>query len=183
VAIIGQRKTAEERREAVLEAALEEFAARGLVGASTEAIAAKAGISQPYVFRLFGTKKDLFKAVITRCFRETLELFQRASEGKRGEEALEAMGRAYMNELLPDRTRLRGQMQAYAACDDSEIRAVVRDGYGDLATYVERVTGLPPAAVTRFFSQGMLLNVVASMELESSDEPWAQRLIAGCKDI
>jgi AcrR family transcriptional regulator len=183
VATTTERKSAEERREAVLEAALEEFAARGLAGASTEAIAAKAGISQPYVFRLFGTKKDLFKAVITRCFRETLELFQRASEGKRGEEALEAMGHAYMNELLPDRTRLRGQMQAYAACDDSEIRAVVRDGYGDLMTYVERVTGLPPAAVSRFFSQGMLLNVVASMELQSSDEPWAQRLIAGCKDI
>jgi AcrR family transcriptional regulator len=182
VAVTGQRKSAEERREAVLEAALEEFAARGLAGGSTEAIAAKAGISQPYVFRLFGTKKDLFKAVITRCFRETLDLFQRASEGKRGEDALEAMGHAYMNELLPDRTRLRGQMQAYAACDDSEIRAVVRDGYGDLVTYVERVTGLPPAAVTRFFSQGMLLNVVASMELESSDEPWAQRLIGGCKD-
>jgi AcrR family transcriptional regulator len=182
MATATERKSAEERREAVLEAALGEFAARGLDGASTEAIAAQAGISQPYVFRLFGTKKDLFKAVITRCFRETLELFQRASEGKRGEEALEAMGHAYMHELLPDRTRLHGQMQAYAACDDSEIRAVVRDGYGDLVTYVERVTGLPPAAVSRFFSQGMLLNVVASMGLESSDEPWAQRLIAGCKD-
>jgi AcrR family transcriptional regulator len=181
--VTAERKTKDERREDILDAAMAEFASRGLQGASTDEIARVAGISQPYVFRLFGTKKDLFKAVITRCFRDTLELFQRASEGKRGEEALEAMGHAYMNELLPDRTRLRGQMQAYAACDDSEIRAVVRDGYGDLMTYVERVTGLPPAAVSRFFSQGMLLNVVASMELQSSDEPWAQRLIAGCKDI
>jgi AcrR family transcriptional regulator len=183
VATTTERKSAEERREAVLAAALEEFAARGLDGASTEAIAAKAGISQPYVFRLFGTKKDLFKAVIARCFRETLARFQRASEGKRGEEALGAMGYAYVNELLPDRTRLRAQMQAYAACDDPEIRAVVRDGFGDLASYVERVSGLPPAAVSRFFSQGMLLNVIASMDLESSTEPWAQRLLAGCKDI
>jgi AcrR family transcriptional regulator len=181
--VTGQRKSAEERREAVLEAALEEFAAHGLDGASTEAIAAKAGISQPYVFRLFGTKKELFKAVISRCFRQTLEVFQRAAEGKRGDAALDAMGDVYMNELLPDRTYLRSQMQAYAACDDLEIRAVVRDGYGDLVTYVERVSGLPPAAVTRFFSQGMLLNVIASMGLESSDEPWAQRLLDGCKDI
>ena len=182
MAATAVRKTAEERREAVLDAALEEFAANGLSGASTEAIAAKAGISQPYVFRLFGTKKDLFTAVITRCFRETLELFQRAAEGKRGREALEAMGQAYMNELLPDRTRLRGQMQAYAACEDPEIRAVVRDGYGDLVTYAERVSGLPPAAVSRFFAQGMLLNVFASMGLENADEPWAARLLAGCKD-
>src|SRR6184192_2179031 len=81
MAVTAQRKSAEERREAVLEAALEEFAARGLEGASTEAIAAKAGISQPYVFRLFGTKKELFKAVVSRCFRQTLELFQRAAPG------------------------------------------------------------------------------------------------------
>src|ERR671934_2964413 len=97
--VTTERKTAEERREAVLDAALEEFALHGLGGASTEAIAAKAGISQPYVFRLFGTKKELFKAVTARCFRETLELFQRAAEGKRGEEALHAIGAAY-GELL-----------------------------------------------------------------------------------
>src|SRR5919204_5164932 len=112
------RQSAEERREAVLDAAQAEFAARGLHAASTEEIARAAGISQPYVFRLFGTKQELFKAVVVRCFRETLELFQRAAEGKRGEEALDAMGGAYVNELLPDRTRLRAQMQAYAACDD-----------------------------------------------------------------
>src|SRR5881227_2932002 len=152
MSISAERKTAEERREAVLDAALGEFAARGLDGASTEAIAVAAGISQPYVFRLFGTKKELFKAVISRCFRQTLELFQRAAEGKRGAEALEAMGKAYVNELLPDRTRLRAQMQAYAACEDDEIRTVVRDGYGDLVAYAERVSGLSPEATGRFFA-------------------------------
>src|SRR6188474_1290470 len=101
-----KRKSAEERREAVLDAALGEFAEHGLHGGSTEAIAAKAGISQPYVFRLFGTKKELFKAVVSRCFRQTLERFQRAAEGKRGAEALHAMADAYVNELLPDRTFL-----------------------------------------------------------------------------
>src|SRR2546423_9374294 len=121
MAITAQRKSADERREAVLEAALEEFAARGLDGASTEAIAAKAGISQPYVFRLFGTKKELFMAVIGRCFRQTLELFQRAAEGRRGEAAPKAMGDAYRNELLPDRTRPPPQMQAHAACQDDRI--------------------------------------------------------------
>src|ERR1044071_9759576 len=159
MAVTTQRKSAEERREAVLDAGLVEFAEHGLHGASTEAIAARAGISQPYVFRLFGTKKELFKAAVNRCFRETLETFQRAAEGKRGEEALEAMGTAYVERLLPDRTRLRAQMQAYAACDDPELCEVVRAGYGDLVSYAERVSGLPPARISRFFSQGMLLNV------------------------
>ncbi len=181
MAVPTQRKSAEERREAVLEAALDEFAVRGLEGASTEAIAAAAGISQPYVFRLFGTKKELFKAVVSRCFRQTLELFQRAAEGKRGQAALEAMGDAYVNELLPDRTRLRAQMQAYAACEDDEVREVVRNGYGDLVAYAERVSGLPPEAIGRFFASGMLLNVIASMGLQNLDEPWAARLVAGLK--
>ena len=176
-----QRKSAEERRDDILEAALVEFAERGLHGASTEEIARRAGISQPYVFRLFGSKKDLFKATVARCFRQTLELFQRAAEGKRGEEALRAMGQAY-EQLLVDRTRLRAQMQAYAACDDPEIREVVRDGYGDIAAYVERVSGLPAAEVSRFFANGMLMNVMASMDLYEKPEAWSQRLLAGCKE-
>ncbi len=176
----SQRLSAEERRESVLDAALVEFAERGLVGASTEAIAAKAGISQPYVFRLFGTKKALFKMVIARCFRETLETFQQAAEGKRGEDALEAMGKAYVDKLLADKVRLRGQMQAYAACDDPEIRDVVRNGYGDLVTYVERVSGLGSEQVSGFFATGMLLNLIASMGVEDMKEPWAARLLEGC---
>jgi AcrR family transcriptional regulator len=177
------RKTKEVRREEILDAALAVFAADGFEGASTDEIAAKAGISQPYVFRLFGTKKELFKAVVARCFRETLGEFQRAAEGLRGREALEAMGNAYQEKLLPDRVRLRAQMQAYAACDDPEIAAVVRAGYGDLVTYVERVSGLPPADVARFFAAGMLLNVVASLDLDASPEPWSLRLLEGCREM
>ena len=176
---VTERKTAEERREAVLDAALEEFARHGLGGASTEAIAAKAGISQPYVFRLFGTKKELFKAVVARCFRETLEVFQRAAEGKRGAAALDAMGAAYQAVLLQDRVYLKAQMRAYAACDDAEVCEVVRNGYGDLVAYAERVSGASSAEVTQFFAAGMLLNVLAAMGLEDGGEPWAGRLLEG----
>src|SRR5687768_6811608 len=91
------RRTAEERRETVLEAARAEFAVTGYRGTSTEAIAQRAGISQPYLFRLYGTKKELFLACIERGFSVTLEGFKEASEGLRGEKALEAMGRAYMD--------------------------------------------------------------------------------------
>jgi AcrR family transcriptional regulator len=177
------RQSAAERREEILEAALDEFAEHGFHGASTEAIARRAGISQPYVFRLFGTKQELFKAVVTRCFRETLEMFQRAAEGKRGKEALDAMGAAYGERLQTDRKRLQAQMQAYAACDDPEIRAVVRAGYGDLVAYAERVSGLEPNVVSAFFAAGMLLNVFASMGLTAGhSEPWADKLLAGLKE-
>ena len=178
------RLTAAERKDDVLDAALIEFAERGLEGTSTEDIARRAGISQPYLFRLFGTKKELYKASVTRCFRETLELFQRAAEGKRGEEALHAIGQAYVEQLETNRTWLRAQMQAYAASDDPEIRAVVRAGYGDLIAYVRRVGEADWPTVWTFFSTGMLLNVLASMQVNDAPEPWMQDLLDGCgKDL
>jgi AcrR family transcriptional regulator len=174
------RLSAAERRDDVLDAALVAFAAGGYEGTSTEDIAREAGISQPYLFRLFGTKKELFKATVARCFRRTLDAFQDAAEGLRGEEALHAIGRRYREQLLADRTYLRAQMQAYAACDDPEICRVVRDGYGDLVAYVERVSGLPSDHVAQFFATGMLLNVLAAMNVGDGGESWAQRLLEGC---
>jgi AcrR family transcriptional regulator len=184
MAVTTQRKSAEERREEILEAALVEFAAHGLEGGSTEAIARAVGISQPYVFRLFGTKKELFTATIERCMRGTLEMFRTASAGLKGEEALRAIGDAYVERLATDPTYLHSQMQAYAASDDPQIRDVVRKGYGELVEYVERVSGEPAEHVAHFFAKGMLLNVMASLDLLGADEGWAQRLIDGCrKDV
>jgi AcrR family transcriptional regulator len=179
--VATERKTKAERREEILDAALGEFAEKGLHGASTDEIARLAGISQPYVFRLFGTKKELYLESVRRCLRQTLELFQDASAGKTGEDALDAIGRAYMG-LLEDRTRLRAQMQAYADCDDDDVREVVRDGYGKLVEHVERVSGAEPERVRDFFAFGMLLNVFAAMDLLDQPEPWAKRLIASLKD-
>src|SRR5205823_15009288 len=96
---VTERKTATERRDEILEAALVEFAAHGLDGGSTEAIAKAAGISQPYVFRLFGTKKELFLATIDMCMRGTLVMFQSAAAGLKGEGALRAIGEVYMEPL------------------------------------------------------------------------------------
>jgi AcrR family transcriptional regulator len=177
---MSTRKTKEVRRDELLDAALEEFAEMGLHGASTEDIARRAGISQPYVFRLFATKKELFTAVAARCFRETLEMFQRAAEGKRGREALDAIGETYADRLWSKPISLQVQMQAYAACGDPDVCAVVRNGVGDLFAYVERVGGLADEQTAHFFAVGMLMNLIASMHLVQGVEPWADRLVAGC---
>ena len=78
------RQTAAERRVAVLDAATTEFAAKGLHGASTEDIARAAGISQPYLFRLFGTKKELYLATSQRAIEHLYQVFADAAAGKRG---------------------------------------------------------------------------------------------------
>lgn len=180
------RQTAEERREAVLEAARQEFARSGFHGASTDAIAREAGISQPYLFRLFGSKKELYLASVRRCFRRTLETLQSAAEGLRGEAALEAMGDAYSVLLSTDPTMLQAQLQSYAAAlEDEDVRSAVREGYGDLYTYVERVSGVDGPRLSRFFAMGMLHNVVGAMGLHEDSQPerWAARLMAGCREI
>jgi AcrR family transcriptional regulator len=163
--------SAEERREQVLEAALSEFAAKGLAGTSTEDVARAAGISQPYLFRLFPTKKALFLALVDRCFRRVENAFTGAAGDAVGEDALMAMGEAY-EKLLEDRTLLLLQMQAYAACDDPAIREATRSGFKELWALVERLTGLPFDQVVDFFAMGMLMNVAAAMDLPAVDERW-----------
>lgn len=182
MAVAHPRQTAEQRREAILLEAHVEFADMGFAGASTDTIARRAGISQPYLFRLFGTKKDLFIASVERSQAQTFGMFRRAAEGLSGEAALQAMGQAYVASIADDPVRLRSQMQSYAACQDTDVCAVVRKGFGELVEYVERVSGLPPQRVVRFFAKGMLLNVIASMHLLTAHEPWAQRLLDACRE-
>ena len=110
------RQTADARRASILDAATVEFAAKGLHGTSTEDVAKRAGISQPYVFRLFGTKKQLFAETCRQCMREVREAMASAAAGLDGEQAFEAMGDAYMELLAAEPRRLMLQMQMYAAC-------------------------------------------------------------------
>ena len=166
-----QRMPAAERRELVLDAAVAEFAAHGLAGTSTEDVARQAGISQPYLFRLFPTKKALFLELVDRCFRRIRDAFTAAVGDLTGEEALTAMADAY-EQLLEDRVLLLLQMQAYAACDDPEIRAATRAGFKRLWEIAERLTGLPFQTVVDFFAVGMLMNVAAAMDLPAVDERW-----------
>src|SRR6202161_1635376 len=137
-----QRMPAAERRELVLEAAMTDFAVGGLAGTSTEDVARRAGISQPYLFRLFPTKKALFVALVARWFQRVKDTFTDAAAGLTGDEALGAMADAY-EQLLEDRTLLQLQMQCYAACHDPEVRDATRAEFKGLWELSERLTGLP----------------------------------------
>jgi len=61
---VATRMTAQERRADVLRVAVHEFARSGFQGTSTEDVARAAGISQPYLFKMFPTKKSLFIALV-----------------------------------------------------------------------------------------------------------------------
>jgi hypothetical protein len=165
------RMPAAQRREEILEAARIEFSRGGLNGTATEDIARRAGITQPYVFRLFGTKKALYLETVERCFDRVQGEFDAAVKTAVPGEELNAMGAAYAP-LLRDRTLLLGQMHSYADCSDPEVQAVVRRRYGQLWDWVEQVSGAGPVEVREFFSRGMLLNVIAAIDLRGLSDPW-----------
>jgi AcrR family transcriptional regulator len=168
----GMRKSAGERREEILAVAMEQFAAGGYHGTSTEAIARDVGISQPYLFRLFHTKRELFLACDDRACEKVLEAFRRAAASAPEGEKLHAMGRAYVDELLPDRHAHLMLMQAYAAAgSDPEIQQHVKRSYGDVVSEVSELSGAAPDDVWSFFATGMQLNVVAALDLADSDHP------------
>jgi AcrR family transcriptional regulator len=174
MAATGTRRSAAERRGEIIEIAIESFALRGYNGTSTDKVARKAGISQPYLFRLFHTKRELFLACHEVMHGRIAETFAEAVRGVAPEERMKAMGDAYTN-LLADRTSLLFQMQSYAASADPEIQARVRERYAVLVRQVAELTQAEPAQLWTFFANGMLLNVIAALNLEvlAPSEEWA----------
>ena len=171
------RISKDERRREIIEAATREFAVSGLHGTPVDAIAKRVGVSQPYLFQLFGTKKALFIAAVQRTFERTVAAFRTAA-AEAGEDAgpadiLMSMGTAYQR-LLDDRGLLLMQMQAYVACEDEEIRDVVRDEMLRLVSFVQSASGAPEAAIREWLAYGMLMNVVAAMDLTDVDADWAR---------
>jgi AcrR family transcriptional regulator len=170
----GTRRSAAERRTELIEIAIEHFALHGYNGTSTDQVAREAGISQPYLFRLFGTKRGLFLACHDAWHARLAQTFADATRGVAPDERFGAMGQAY-NELLADRTSLLFQMQSYAATSDAEIQAHVRERFSDLVHQVAEATGAGPAELWNFFAHGMLLNVIAALKLEelAPSQEWA----------
>ncbi|MFC6155951.1 TetR/AcrR family transcriptional regulator [Kribbella sp. NPDC058693] len=170
------RMTGRERREQILGIAEEEFATAGLYGASTETIARRAGITQAYVFRLFGTKKQLFLACVDAAFGRMALAMLAAAGGSHGIEALTAMGQEY-NEMLADRTTLLLQLQgtAAAAAGDGEVRDAVRASFARLWQAVADTAQLDPVTIKSFLAFGMLLNTNAALDLPQVDEAWSHQ--------
>jgi AcrR family transcriptional regulator len=167
-----QRMSGPARRQQVLGIAAEEFARGGLHGASTELIAHRAGITQAYIFRMFGTKKALFLELVVAAFERMTEGMRDAAGTLSGLDALGSMGVRY-HEMLKDRTSLLLQLQGFAACGDPEVRDVVRVRFGGMWATVAGTTELDPVTIKAFLAFGMLLNSGVALEVAELDDPWA----------
>jgi AcrR family transcriptional regulator len=164
--------SAEERRAQVLAAAARAFARTGYAGTSTDAVAKEAGVSQPYVVRMFGTKAELFRAVFAAALDAILVTFAEEFDridadphapGPEDEEYWDRLGRAY-GELVLDRDRLLVMMHGFTAGATPEIGAYARAAMAKIYQLIRDRSGCPPERAREFIATGMLLNVLLAMQ-------------------
>ncbi|MBP2193507.1 TetR/AcrR family transcriptional regulator [Nocardia goodfellowii] len=166
------RMTATDRRAEVLAAAVSAFAESGYAATKTDEIARRAGVSQPYVIRLFGTKQQLFIAVIQQVCGRIEEIFRAAvvdlDPGATPAEAIQALGKAY-DTFLEERDPPLGMLHGFTASGDPVIGDAVRAGFGDIYDLVRELTGASVSEARRFIATGMLLTVMSAMRVVGHD--------------
>lgn len=169
------RLTAKERVEEVLAAAVHAFAASGYEGTKTDEIARMAGVSQPYVIRLFGTKQQLFLAAIQSVCGRIEEIFREAADESPD---LGALGRNYKR-LLGEPELLLVLLHGFSASGDPIIGDCVRERFGSIYALVRDLTGASPQEAREFLSAGMLLTVMSAMQVIGPNAiplPWAEEI-------
>jgi TetR/AcrR family transcriptional regulator len=167
--ISAERISPGARRESILAAASRVFGERGYFGATTDQIAQAAGISQPYVVRMFGGKEALFLAVLaravdtlTRRFREVIAESEEAQEGP--EELHLRLAQAYAD-LIEDRGLLLSLMHAFTMGHDPVIGQTARDGFLEVYRLIREQAHMSAEKAHDFLAGGMLFNTLVALRL------------------
>lgn len=175
----GSSEKSDLRRQAVLEAAVECFARKGFYGTTTGEIAERAGISQPYIYRLFADKQALFAGavfLVSEVMTKALTGYvAEADLAPRTPEAALRTARSAYQALIRDRVILRFLMHANCAAEEPLVGEAVRWCYAKQVELVRQIVG-SDEAVRQWFGAGMLENVAVTLGLAGIDEPWAHTL-------
>jgi AcrR family transcriptional regulator len=172
------RMNAEDRREQVLDAAVAAFAEGGYTGTTTDQVARRAGVSQPYVVRMFGTKQALFLAAHERVMRRLGEAFAEAARTESDQTAHE-LAAAYV-QLIKDQDLLRVMQHGFSLGSDPDLGPAVRASFLQVMRQIRLLTGKSVEEVRDFLAQGMLINTLVALQLpeHAGDDPDAAALIA-----
>lgn len=166
---VSERIPAAERREQILAAASTVFGERGYAGTTTDQVAQAAGISQPYVVRMFGGKENLFIEVLGRALDKLTTAFQTAIEASTaaGEDAAtrsNRMGAAYAD-LIADRGILMSLMQGFIMGHDPVIGERARIGFLSIYRMLRDDAGMEADDAVSFLAHGMLFNTLIAMRM------------------
>ena len=177
--------TANDRRETIIASAIVVFARSGYHATPISDIAAHAGISTAYVFKLFPGKVMLFVAALDRCFQR-IEHALAEGAGNAADTTpagiLDAMGSAYAR-LIADRDVLMVQVHAQSAADEPEIWLAMARGLARVTTYAHERSGASGAEVQRFIAYGQLCHLITTLALDNRPEEWATMLSDGIRHV
>ncbi len=184
------RMTGPEREQQLLRAALTAFAEGGYAGTSTDQVARLAGVSQPYVIRVFGTKQALFLAVYRHAGQRIQDAFRTAAAAAPPElsaappsEQLAALGMAYV-ELVRDRELLSVLLHGFVAAADPALGPDMRRCMIDIYRLVRELTGADAEEARDFLARGMLINTLVALRMPDhvDEDPAAAELVDSCLD-
>ena len=169
---------AEDRRELIIGAAMGVFGDYGYVGTTTDQVAKAAGVSQPYVVRIFGTKENLFLEVLERALATLMSDFRRALADAGDVPLYVRLGRAYFN-LLSNRGLLLSLMHGFVLGSDPKIGARAREGYLEVYTFLRDEAGFGSSDAMQFLANGMLINTMVGLRMgdEYETNPVARELL------
>ncbi|MCS5718630.1 TetR/AcrR family transcriptional regulator [Herbiconiux sp. CPCC 205763] len=158
------RMAADERRLLVLDAASTVFGNAGYAGATTDMVARAAGVSQPYVVRMFGTKEQLFLEVLHRALDRIIAAFREAIAGDPEVPIARRLGNAYFT-LTADRSILLNLMHGFVLGADPVIGPRARCGFMDVYRLLREEAGMSAEEASEFLAGGMMANVVLAVRL------------------
>lgn len=148
-----------------------------MYGTSTQDIANDVGISQPYVYRLFQNKTQLFVAAVDHVSDLLARSTAEAARTAPGTQDLVAHVTRSYGRLVGDETLLRFLLQANCALDEGDIEVALRRCYAkQVRTLQSAAPRATPEDIRRIFGANLLSNVVLGLGLQTSDEDWARVL-------
>ena len=160
----AERLPAAERRENMLAAASKVFGNLGYTGATTDAIAKAAGVSQAYVVRTFGSKENLFAEASERALSRIKDAFTQVTQETKGDDPKNTMGRAYV-ELMADQSNLLIVMHLFTMGQHPRFGPIARAGFLEIYRVINDALDMDTETAHQFLAQGMLINVLLGIRL------------------
>jgi AcrR family transcriptional regulator len=185
------RLSAEQRRESILEAAVEIFATNGYRAAKVSDVAAKVGVTEPVIFQNFGSKAALYAAVLDRVALDTRANLETLVDGHGPASELLAHVLSPGRGARPQRTPLHAQLfmdavglAAEPAHKDAANRALraVADHLADLVRRGQS-DGDVDADVDADAAAWLLLSVLAGRPARAAVMPNRDRLEQGVSEL
>ncbi|GAA1983063.1 TetR family transcriptional regulator [Microbacterium pumilum] len=174
--------SSEERRDQIVAAAIAVFGARGYEGTTTDDVARTAGVSQPYVVRLFRSKENLFLAAMQSSLDQLMQVFRVAlADAASDLPVSKRIGEAYVD-LLSTRGLHQTLSHAWLLGGHPVIGPAARKGFAQVWRFFRDEAGLDADQARMFLAEGMLINVMIGMRLvdDYGSDPSITELFRAC---